>query len=83
MAVAVRVLEITRSYDAVNDGNVCRLWVIDHRLKEICVYVEDAEVLPAVGDQVLWRAGKIYFDEDRRHLVTVGGAFAAPVAEEW
>jgi hypothetical protein len=87
MSVGGRLIEILPM--RLEDGrDVLRLWVVDcpHGAPgfndETCVYVEPQESLPAIGDQVWWQAGRIYFDGDRQHLVKVGYSFAAPGSRE-
>lgn len=72
--VGGRVIEINHVH---RGGRVLvRLWVIDPKsVDELCVYAEPAEVMPKVGDEVWWQAGKIYFDRDRRHLRKVAYSF--------
>ena len=83
MSVGGRIIEIRAMSVKTDDGAdrcVARLWVVDRNGTETCVYAEPAEVMPALGDEVWWQSGKIFFDGDKRHLVKVGYSFQAPVA---
>lgn len=83
MSVGGRLIEIIPM--RLEDGDdVLRLWVVDRSSgspgfnDETCVYAKPQEKLPAIGDQVWWQSGKIYFDGDCQHLVKIGYSFATP-----
>lgn len=84
MSVGGRLIEILPMRLPESGREVLRLWVVDRPSgspgfnDETCVYAQPQESLPAIGDEVWWQSGKIYFDRDRQHLVKVGYSFTAP-----
>lgn len=54
---------------------VSRLWCTNPGQGECAVFVEDATVMPKVGDEVWWQAGRVYFDNDRRSLKKIANSF--------
>ncbi len=83
MSVGGRLIEIL-PMRAEDGDEVVRLWVVDRPRSscgvgdETCVYVEPQAAMPSLGEEVWWQCGKVYFDNDRRHLKKLGASFAAP-----
>jgi hypothetical protein len=83
MSVGGRLIEIqpmTVRTDFDAQREVVRLWCVDRAGTEACVYVEPAEAMPKLGEEVWWQGGKVMFDGDKRYLVKVGGSFSPPAA---
>lgn len=80
MTVGGRLIEIqpmTVLTDSGKRREVVRLWAVDRGGDETCVYVEPGSpVMPKLGDEVWWQAGKVFFDKDLKHLIKVGGSFS-------
>lgn len=57
-----------------NEGMVSRLWCMDGN-DECAVMVQNAQVMPVVGDAVWWQSGKVYWNNDRSILEKVGYSF--------
>lgn len=55
--------------------NVIRLWVHNPPNDECAVYAEPAETMPALGDEIWWQSGRIFFDNDRWTLRKIGYSF--------
>jgi hypothetical protein len=69
--------------------DVLRLWVLDTPSDECAVHVDPSKAfdtpgakprygapgLPALGENIWWQSGRVYFDNDRRYLVKVGNSF--------
>ncbi|MEQ8822860.1 MAG: hypothetical protein RIC14_00625 [Filomicrobium sp.] len=58
---------------------VTRLWCIgtgSEKYDECAVYVETPAdgILPGIGDEIWWQAGRVYFDSDRRSLKKIGNS---------
>ena len=78
MSIGGRIIEIRRMtvpQDSGAPADVVRLWCVDRDGNEICVYAEPQDDMPALGDNVWWHGGKIYFDGERRHLHKLGYSF--------
>lgn len=54
---------------------VTRLWCVGRDMDECAVNVETEAEMPAVGDEVWWQAGKVYWDNDRRELRKIGNSY--------
>ena len=77
MSVGGRLIEM-RPYTLRDRDNpafsrdVLRLWVVDRSGDETIVYADpSADVLPVIGDDIWWQAGKIYFNQDKNSLVKI------------
>ena len=55
---------------------VIRLWCVSTKnADETAVYARLEDVMPQVGDEIWWQAGRIYFDGDKRSLRKVAYSF--------
>lgn len=52
-----------------------RIWCVDRTGDECAVIVRNAPVMPNIGDEVWWQAGKVYFDNDKRELEKIAYSF--------
>jgi hypothetical protein len=57
-----KVIDVARRIDRT------ALWCLDHRTGDEChVYISPTDDVPALGDDVWWQAGKVYWTPaDRR-----------------
>ena len=75
--VGGRLIEISYLGDCI-----VRLWCVGSQSGELfdecCVHAEVPYdgVMPALGDEIWWQSGKIYFDGDKRYLVKVGNSYS-------
>jgi hypothetical protein len=87
MSVGGRLLEIL-PMRLEGGRDVLRLWVVATKAggpgihDEFCVYAEQQETLPKLGDEVWWQGRRIYFEGDHQHLVRIGYSFPAPGSRE-
>lgn len=68
-----RLIEITE----ISPG-VTRLWCVGtgcEEWDECAVHVETAPEMPRLGDMIWWQGGKVYWDQDRRHLRKIGFSY--------
>jgi len=77
MSVGGRIIEIgphvlRDADDPAYRRNVIRIWVVDRDGGESIVYVEPAEELPRIGEEIWWSSGKIFFANDHCRLKKVG-----------
>ena len=81
MSVGGRIIEI-KDVIRGDAGEVStRLWCVDRDGDELCVYVERCPEMPKLGDEIWWQRRKVFFDNDRHHLVKVGYSFRPPTRE--
>ena len=57
-----------------NEGMISRLWCVDGD-DECAVMVQNAQIMPEVGDAIWWQAGMIYFNDDKCGLTKIGNSF--------
>jgi hypothetical protein len=85
MGIGGQIIEIRRMTLVDPDNqrariDVIRLWTVDKQGDEVCVYVEPADQMPLIREEIWWQAGKVYFGRDMRVLKKIGCSFSAPVA---
>ena len=57
------------------ENGYSRLWCVDRGGDECAVVVQNQDVMPGLGDEIWWQAGRVYFDNDRRSLKKIANSF--------
>jgi len=52
-----------------------KLWCVDSNDDECAVMVEEAPLMPELGQEIWWQSGKVYFNNDKNWLIKVGNSF--------
>ena len=55
---------------------VSELWCVDRHGTEAAVKVKAESEMPALGSEIWWQAGKVYWDNDRRTLDKIANSYA-------
>jgi hypothetical protein len=74
--VGGKVIEVRSVRVGDSDREALRIWVISQRNDdELAVYAEVSNDQPAIGEEVWWQGGKIFFDGDKKSINKIGYSF--------
>jgi hypothetical protein len=77
MSVGGRIIEI-KPFTIVNQDNpkirhnVIKIWTVARNGDECIVYAQPQTNLPKLGDDIWWQSKKIYYDNNKKHLIKFG-----------